>query len=367
MDEFTVIDANNDGYSWSFFNTEGARYTNNNYKPGDDWLITRGFELKAGCAYHFAFDYRASGYDERLEVKMGKEATAGAMTLPVIARTDFDNTEYKTLENDRIMVQEDGIYYFGIHAISDADKYAIYVKNVMVDEGLLPTSPAAVENLKIIPAADASNVADISFDAPSKDLSGNALAAETALTVKVVRNNEVVKEIACTPGQKGVTYADEVPEANLYAYKIVTYINRLKGDKQNVSLWVGMDYPAEVTNAKLTDNLTSIGSSWDKISPVGKNGGIVLPDHTTYNFCTVEMYEFFGSEFPVVGEPINTEPITDTNFTYETDTQKGVQRIEYYAVQAENATGKNDGVMLPILMGAPYELTVHDSFNGYFN
>ena len=75
---------------------------------------------------------------------MGKEATAGAMTLPVIARTDFDNTEYKTLENDRIMVSEDGIYYFGIHAISDADKYAIYVKNVMVDEGLLPTSPAAV-------------------------------------------------------------------------------------------------------------------------------------------------------------------------------------------------------------------------------
>ena len=367
MEEMGIIDANSDGSTWSFYNNEGASYANSSNNDADDWLVTRGIELKAGKAYSFALDVRASGYTERIEVKMGREATAEAMTTDILPAFTFENTEYETVENDRITVPEDGIYYFGVHAISDADMYCIYLRNVRVDEGLMSDSPAAVSGLTIAPAADASNFATITFDAPSKDVSGNPLGTGTALTVKVFRGEALVKEIACTPGQQSVTFTDEVPEAARYTYKLITYAGELRGDKVVKDAWVGLDIPAEVTNVRLKDNLTSMQVSWDPVTSVGANGGVVLPESTVYNFCTVEEYEFWGMLIPIVGDPLNPTPLTTTSYDYEINTCEGVQRLETYAVCAENTTGKNDGVMVKTLMGAPYELIVHEGFGGNLN
>lgn len=364
MEEMSVIDANSDGSTWTFYNTEGARYGNSSNNDADDWLITRGIELKAGKAYSFGFDVRASGYTERIEVKMGKEATAEAMTTEIVPAFTFENTEYETVENDRIVVNEDGVYYFGVHAISDADMYAIYLRNVRVDEGLMDNSPAAVSGVTIVPAADASNVATITFDAPSVDVSGTPLGTGTTLTVKAFRGEELVKEVACAVGQKSVTFTDEVPEAAMYSYKLITYAGELRGDKVVMDAWIGLDIPAEVTNVKMKDKLTSILTTWDPVTSVGANGGVVLPETTRYNLCTVEDYEFWGMIIPIVGEPVNPEPLAGTAYDYEINTCEGVQRLETYAVRAENATGKNSGAMIDVLLGAPYELIVHEGFGG---
>ena len=369
MDEFVVVDANDDGYTWSFYELDlddaAARY-GYSYYDADDWLITRGIELKASNAYSFGFDTRGQGYSERIEVKMGKAQTAAAMTLDVIPATDFDIVEYQHFENDRITVPEDGVYYFGIHAISDADKYNIYVKNVSVGEGLLPYSPAAAENLTLVPAADGSNVATISFDAPTKDINGNPLKAGTSLSIKVYRGEELIKTLTANLGQH-MSFTDEVAEAGLYTYKIIAFAGDVNGDKAVITGWVGLDIPAEVTNATITDNITSITATWDPVTSVGANGGVVLPESTTYNFCNVEMYEMFGVLFPEVEEPINTEPITGTTFTTDMKTCEGDQAIVYYAVQAQNATGKNNGTIISMLKGAPYKLSIHESFAGSFS
>ena len=134
---FTIINANNDGdlNTWSFpSSSDYARYHYNDYAVADDWLITPGIKLEAGKAYRFAIDTWASFFDERVEVKMGTDKTAEAMTVPVIASTDvtWRDDDKHCLENKLITVDEDGYYYFGIHAISDEGQYFLYVNNLIV-------------------------------------------------------------------------------------------------------------------------------------------------------------------------------------------------------------------------------------------
>ncbi|MCF0218865.1 MAG: hypothetical protein HUK14_03710 [Muribaculaceae bacterium] len=366
MDEFTIIDANSDGLSWEFREGEGVAYVNNNSpEDADDWFITRGISLKAGSSYTFAFKARSAGYPEDLEVKMGTAATVEAMTMEVIPAMEFSNFQYATIENERITVPEDGVYYFGIHAISGAEDYAFYINRLKVDEGLMPKSPMAVQNLTYTPAEDGSNYATMTFDAPTRDISGNALNIQTggALTVKIWRNDELVKTLSVLPGQTGLSYRDDVPEAGNYEYKLMTYMGSLRGEKQIVGSWVGLDIPGPVTNIKLADNSTSITGYWDAISDKGAHGGIVFPDKTTYNFCEVEELEIWDSTIYIIGAPINEEPITDTQFTFDRETCDGVQHVERFAVQAENAAGKNSGYMAKILMGTPYEMTMREPFN----
>ncbi|MCF0218954.1 MAG: hypothetical protein HUK14_04155 [Muribaculaceae bacterium] len=364
MDEMTVIDANNDGCSWEFLQNEGARYIYSTAHAGDDWLITRAFELKKDMIYRFDFEMRASGYTERIEVKMGSKPTAEGMTTMVREPYVFENTDYKLVTNDRIMVPEDGIYYFGIHALSDADKYAIYVRNVVVDKGVSVDSPTAVVNLKLTPKADASNTATLTFDAPTETMIGKPLPEGADITVEIYRDNVKVKELACKVGDKDITYTEDVPSAATYTYKLIPVMGELKGDNAVVAAWIGLDYPAEVTGIEFFDNTKGIEATWSPVTSVGANGGIVFPENTTYNFCNVETYEFWGTQVQLVGKPLNAEPIIGTKYFYETNMDEGSQRLVYYAIQAENATGHNTGVMVPILMGAPYKLIMHEPFDG---
>ena len=367
LDEMTIINANGDDYTWEFSDGEGAGYRNHGNLKADDWLITRGIELKAGKAYAFSFDMHAAGYTERIAVKMGTAPTAEAMTITVMRDSVFTNGVYETVEHERIMVPADGVYYFGIHAISDADQYAIYVRNIYVGEGLLPESPSVPENVILMPAPDASNLATLTCDAPTTRINGETIAAGTPLTMHFYRNGMLVSEVPCTPGQKGITCTDAVPSPALYAYKVIAYDGDLRGDKAVIRGWVGLDRPGELTNVEIYDTPTSLVTSWDPVTSVGMHGGVVLPATTVYNMYDVEMYDYFGEEIPLLADQLNPEPLTDTHYTHEINTCEGDQRIAYYGVLAENTTGTNKGTLLSMVLGKPYELMLHESFDGSFS
>lgn len=84
FNDLTIIDANNDASTWSFFSTEPcARYKYNKTNKGDDWLVTPGIKLVKDKKYVFSVDARQYGdmFPERLEVKMAKvdgEVTAAS-------------------------------------------------------------------------------------------------------------------------------------------------------------------------------------------------------------------------------------------------------------------------------------------------
>ncbi len=146
----TVIDANNDGSTWSLNSGGYAEYHYNSSNAANDWLITPGITLEAGKTYQFDIDAwaRSTTYPEQLEVKMGTDNTAAGMTTSVIASTKITWSTSQTLTNNVITVATTGTYYFGIHAISNRDMFYLYVDNLLITD-VTPDAHGAPTNLAV--------------------------------------------------------------------------------------------------------------------------------------------------------------------------------------------------------------------------
>ena len=132
---FSIIDANNDGSTWSFY-SGSVRYKWSSSNAGDDWLISPAIKLVAGKKYHFSISAKnQAGYPEKLEVKAATEATAEALSAGsvVIPEETVNYSTFHALENDAFTVTTTGYYYFGIHAISDADQYYLTVDDFLIE------------------------------------------------------------------------------------------------------------------------------------------------------------------------------------------------------------------------------------------
>lgn len=190
---FTVIDANEDGKTWGFNANTGTYYAYSSDNDGDDWLISPAIKLEVGKKYHFAIDAKNSGYPERFEVKLGAEATVEAMTTEVIPATDVTTKAFVTSEANAVTVAEDGYYYFGIHAISDADQFRLIVANFLVEIAADPQTPEAITDLAAEALADELG-ATLTFTAPAKGIDGNDLT-DNLTSVDIYRDGQVIKSI----------------------------------------------------------------------------------------------------------------------------------------------------------------------------
>lgn len=140
---FSIIDANNDGSTWSFY-SGSVRYKYSTSNAGDDWLISPAIKLVAGKKYHFSINAKAetASYPEKLEVKAATEATAEALSAGsvVIPEENVNYATFKPLENEEFTVSTSGYYYFGVHAISDVDQYYLTVDDFLI-EAMPVTAP----------------------------------------------------------------------------------------------------------------------------------------------------------------------------------------------------------------------------------
>lgn len=221
--EFTVLDVNGDGKTWGFDATNKfAAYSYSTNNAADDWFVSPAIKLEAGKAYHIALDAANYGYPERFEVKLGKELSADALTTEVIPATDVTEKDFITYENEQVTVPETGYYYIGIHAISDPDEFKLFVKNFVVEAGLDPAAPAAVDNFNVA-AADGVLEATISFNAPTKTIGGQNLEDLDGIIVK--RDGNVIKDLKdVTPGAsyEYVDNADDLTMGN-HTYQVIAY------------------------------------------------------------------------------------------------------------------------------------------------
>ena len=234
--DFTVINGNNDKYTWTFCpphvtlgqNLCGAVACGNydSYTNQDDWFITPGIALEAGKNYKFKANVHGPTanvpYYEHGEVWMGTDRTAEAMTMPVINTTLIQ--DYMFIEGS-FTVPEDGNYYFGIHSVSAPNQWEIALFDIYVgeitEEPVDNQSPAPVE-LAVAPVYGANAVtdgngktvycgnADIRITLPSQKLDGSELSASELLNVTLTATNaEGVKTtLAEYTAQRGGTTLD---------------------------------------------------------------------------------------------------------------------------------------------------------------
>ena len=138
-----VIDVNGDNRTWTRTNNGYAQYTFSSSNAANDWLITAPVHLEAGKVYTFSINAWANSanYPERLEVRMASGHTADALSVGniVIPYTAVTSTSTSnSYSNTKVRVTETGDYYFGIHAVSAADMFYLYVDNLNIGIGADP-------------------------------------------------------------------------------------------------------------------------------------------------------------------------------------------------------------------------------------
>lgn len=135
QNDFTVIDANNDKVTWTPNKMNGTmEYNFSMQNKADDWLISPKVKLEKGKTYLVTVTARSmAGMLEKFEVKMGKENTVAGMTTTVMPVQNVQTEDF-TPFSAQLTADADGAYHFGIHAVSDADNFGLYVSSITVED-----------------------------------------------------------------------------------------------------------------------------------------------------------------------------------------------------------------------------------------
>ena len=369
LDLFNVIDNNEDGTTWLWSSSNGAYYPYHGTNAADDYLITLPFNLKAGKRYNVIVNAKGSAsYPERFEVKAGKEATVAGLTEQVIAPTDLNTGEFDDYEGV-FAPEEDGLYYFAIHATSDANMFNLCVQTLAIELAPELTAPAAVADLTATPGAEGALEATLAFTAPSKDIKGDALTGN--VDVKIYRDNELVNTLEGIAAGAAASWKDtEVENGTTYTYYVVAANESGDGLKsEKVKVFVGEDAFGTVENIQITGSTAStISFSWDPVT--GANGGYVNAAAAKYAIVSTHIETYLFWQFLVVDEILGT--VTgETSATVNYDVNAGDQGYKYFGVLAYKedtelpaAGDEYAGGYTYALVGAPYELPMFESFTG---
>lgn len=356
LDGYTIIDANGDGKKWDIVTDNGDKVVKINYNTNldmDDWLITPAIKLEAGKTYDFSVATKCNSqtYPERLEVKVGTEPTAAMMTETVIPATAVTTTSYKTLTGS-IVPPATGKYYIGFHGISDADQYALFIREYTIGAGVAKALPMPVTDLSVTPAADYSLNATIAFSAPVKDIYDTNLTSLTK--IEILRGEDLVKTFDNPAPGAALEFTDQVDLIGTYTYTVYVYNESGCSTPESKSAYIGAPIPATptVVNAAYGSDLNSVTISWQAVT-TDEDGNPINEAAVNYGIAAPDA----EGDWVIVADGI-----TGTNHTMTDICPAGDQMFTQYAVAAHTAAGWSMAKVAPSLpAGTPYS-SVYETF-----
>lgn len=360
---FSVIDNNADSKTWTWSASNGTYYGYSSTNAADDYLISAPFNLVAGKSYKITVNAKGSAsWPEKMEVKVGQEATAAGLNQTVIPETVVGTGNFDDYEGE-FTVSANGIYYIAIHAISDADQLNLCVSKLSIEAGAEPTAPAATE-LTATPGAEGALNVDLSFTAPANAINGSALSGTE--DVKIYRDDVLVNTLTGVAPGSAQTWTDtNVEDGKTYVYYIVAANESGDGQKSNkVSVFVGQDTPAVVTGfEKTADTATSLTFAWDEVT--GANGGYVNPANAEYGIYKLAIESSIFGNY-LVEDGILGTVTGETTGTFDYPVDEGEQDIQYFGASVKVGANETDPTYAYTyaLVGAPYELPIEEGFTG---
>lgn len=349
LDLFTIIDRHNDGKTWDYDPTFQAARANYDWvNPKNDWLVTPPLHLMADRVYKLSFDaWGRDGNMERFEVKYGCGRKYTDLTETAIPRTEITND---TPQNHfkLIHVKGDGDYSFGFHAVSDVDKWWLYIDNIRIEDGPRLGTPNCVTSLKVVPADMGELAATISFAAPTTTVDDNPLNGE--VTIKVYRGDELLTEMKAVGGEK-FTYTDTNTAQGNNTYTVRVFGSRGEGLEAVARVYTGVDIPTAPTNVRLKKVNDTAVITWDAPTK-GVNGGYVNPNKVVYYVLRNDGEEIAAQTTERTATDMSTSTLTEQAFIT-------------YAVFAQNEAGideEQSALSNEVCFGTPYALPFHESF-----
>lgn len=283
---FSIINNNNDPRTWEYNATnQSFRIRYNSSEAMDDYLLLPPVMIQnADGLYHFKFDTWSisSYYPEKVEVWIGQEATAEAMTTKILDTTTVtwnELSEDKTLEC-YFPVPKTGRWYVAVKGVSDADMNTLYVNNFSLSqvEGVAAKGPAGVENAVAVPGQNGALTATVNFTLPTKANDGSALAGQVSATVESGVDSKVVSG---APGSTQTVELTTVQGDNNIT--IQTKQGDLNGFPVVLNVYTGVVVADVVSNFKMTTDQTNYGIDLSFDAPEsGVDGGYINTDDLTY-------------------------------------------------------------------------------------
>lgn len=159
-DCWTIVDANNDGFTFNF-NTNGYAmysYNEDGLTNANDWLISPVFAIPAtGATASFDYMVGSSTYPERYSVYVIANGQTYANASQIVATQQVNNTTWETQYIDLSAYANQSIQ-IGIKCESDADEYLFGVTNFFVGEQIptvVTVNPTSID-FDILPAGTTS-------------------------------------------------------------------------------------------------------------------------------------------------------------------------------------------------------------------
>lgn len=339
---FTVIDNNHDGRLWNI--TEGqARVGYGENQPMDDWLITPAFSLKKDGQYNLMLDAKSrGGSTEKFEIMLGTSNTIESMTQTLIPVTTISSEEYKHFE-EMFEVEEDGVYFVGIHGCSDPWEYELYIDNFKIAAPVFKGAPDAATDGHAEGADYGELRANVSFKAPTKTVGGDALTGNIDRIEATYKDELVATFHNVTPGQE-LSFTGTVDEIGEHTWVVTGYNSIGAGKPYEISGYVGVGLPSNPTDVTIEEegNTGKVTLRW-KAPATDVNGHALNPDAVTY----------------IVGEVINgqtlmiAQNITETSYTLQA-AGADTQAFKTYAIFAKTEKGNGAGMTSPtVVVGKP--------------
>lgn len=292
VDQFTIIDANNDGTTWFFENRGNFNVftiTENATNPKDDWLITPPVKVKASNSVRMQFVARvaALNFPEDMEIKAGKGNTVEAMTVEVQKSTVYKNTSYAVYDVS-FTVPEDGNYCIGFHAVSPADQYELYIDDIVLEEGAALDGPKKVENLKLTPAPMGAHECEVECVAPKTTVNGGEL---NNFKVNVFRGTQLVQTFDNVEAGEELGFTDEDVPNGFNTYNVVAVSAQgVPSDTVKAEAYVGYGTPRVAEGCKLRVIDGNLVAMWNTPKTDGING-YVDPSRVSHNIYMLDEYE----------------------------------------------------------------------------
>ncbi len=356
---FTVINANNDAYTWAAAMLGGNMELNTNRHNNDDWLITPSFQLEAGKAYRFSllatseFFGIPSDWDdpETIEIKWGYGNTVADMQNFIIEPTDYPGNE-PTVIAGWITPAESGEIFIGIHGMSSPGHYFMNVTNLLLEPGIGASRPAAVTNLTALPHPTGEHSVSISFRTPSVDISGEPLKDDLT-QVELFRDGISLKTFEAPEKDVVLTYDDADMSWGYHTYSVVTATSGGLGDAAEVTVYVGAHVPSVPSDVVLDETTTpgQVKLTWAPVS-IDADGNWLNPELVSYD---VYRMTTDGDFVPLKSD---LKELEYTFMAAETE-----QEIVRCVVAASTEAGKSDGIVSNVLIAGPsYSVPFAESF-----
>lgn len=355
FNQHTILNANNDNKTW-IYNSKGAQYKYSGSNDADDWLFSPSVYLQAGKAYDFTATSfsQSNSYPEYMEIAMGTECTAEAMTIEIAPRTLITKEPVKFTAS--LVPTVSGIYHIGFHAVSEAGQYQFWVSDYTISEPYGAAAPDVITGLEIIPDVKGELNAVISFKASTKTVTNNDIEGDMA--VDILRDGEKVRTVSCRPGMN-INLEDKVPAAGRYTYTFVPLsADDETGRKVSASAYIGPNVPnpPAVINAKENpDKLGEVTLSWEH-STTDVDGNPLYTPNLTYN-----VYQWVApasADEEGHWQILNDQPIADTTITVQAQDENADQTFVQFGVLAINKGVSGEYLNTPglVAVGFPYDL-----------